>query len=426
MRKKNPVPTYRHFKPRDLAYVEIREGGKLRRVYLGKYDSAESKEEYRRILAELGAVEAGAIPIAPITGRPAVVTINELLLAFLRHAESYYVDMKVAPDQDGRRPPGDSLYSFRAAVRRLKEFCGNQPVESFTPTAFKTLRQDMIDREDLSRSHINDQAARMRGIFKWGVENELVPETTWRALMAVAPLKAGRTNARETAKRESVAAEHVEAVLAYLSPTVAAMVELQRVTGMRPDEVCRLRVGDLDMSGPVWLYEVAQHKTAHHGKRRVVPLGPKAQAVLRPFLTADRERYLFCPKDAMAWRSDVLRAKRKTRVQPSQQNRRKKNPRRTAGNRYTPDSYRRAVQRAIEQANRQIELANAGEPPSKQRPLIPMWFPYQLRHAHSDNVRRRFGEEAAQVSLGHARMDTTAIYGERNLKLAIDVAREIG
>jgi hypothetical protein len=40
--------------------------------------------------------------------------------------------------------------------------------------------------------------------------------------------------------------------------------------------------------------------------------------------------------------------------------------------------------------------------------------------------RRRFGLEAAQVILGHAKADTTQIYAERDAALAVEVARKIG
>ena len=41
-------------------------------------------------------------------------------------------------------------------------------------------------------------------------------------------------------------------------------------------------------------------------------------------------------------------------------------------------------------------------------------------------TRERFGIEAVAASLGHARTDTSEIYAERNLQLAIQVAEELG
>ncbi len=40
----------------------------------------------------------------------------------------------------------------------------------------------------------------------------------------------------------------------------------------------------------------------------------------------------------------------------------------------------------------------------------PEWMPLQLRHTAATVVRSRFGLEAAQVVLGHARADVTQVY----------------
>ena len=65
------------------------------------------------------------------------------------------------------------------------------------------------------------------------------------------------------------------------------MVDLQRITGMRPEEVCIMRTGDIDRSGSIWVYRPGSHKTEHHGHDRKVYLGPKAQEILRDWLRGD-------------------------------------------------------------------------------------------------------------------------------------------
>ena len=80
------------------------------------------------------------------------------------------------------------------------------------------------------------------------------------------------------------------------------------------------------------------------------------------------------------------------------------------------DSYRRAIDYAITKANR-------GREPDDQ---IPHWFPLQLRHSRATEVRKQFGLEAAQVSLGHAHANVTEIYAEKNLELAMQVAKATG
>ena len=65
--------------------------------------------------------------------------------------------------------------------------------------------------------------------------------------------------------------------------------------GMRPAEVCILRPCDLDRSGEVWFYRPSHHKTEHHGKERIVPIGPKGQEVLLRYLARGPEDYCFRP-----------------------------------------------------------------------------------------------------------------------------------
>src|SRR5262249_12604965 len=147
--------------------------------------------------------------------------------------------------------------------------------------------QLLAEGSALSRGVINRRVGRIVRMFKWGVSEELVPEGVWRALTTVRGLEKGRTGVRETEPVRPVAPEVVAATLPYLLPPVRALAELQLATGMRPGEACAMRGCDLDAGGDVWLYRPRQHKTAHRGKERVVALGPKAQAVVAPFLKLD-------------------------------------------------------------------------------------------------------------------------------------------
>ena len=54
---------------------------------------------------------------------------------------------------------------------------------------------------------------------------------------------------------------------------------------------------------------------------------------------------------------------------------------------YTPDTYRKAVLRAIQRANRQLQ---EGE-------KIPHWFPYQLRHSTATALTKVLGKALAQA-----------------------------
>ena len=180
------------------------------------------------------------------------------------------------------------------------------------------------------------------------------------------------------------------------------------------------------MSGDVWRYRPESHKTEHHGRGRVIAIGPKAQDILRPYLLRDKSAFCFSPQESEMKRREALHEARKTRLEWGNRpgTNRRRHPKRTPGNRYTTDSYRRAIQRACELANekRKKEVAASGTEPD----LLPTWSPNQLRHTVATEVRSKFGLEASQVVLGHAKADVTQVYAERDLSLASEVMRKIG
>ena len=83
------------------------------------------------------------------------------------------------------------------------------------------------------------------------------------------------------------------------------MIRLQLLTAARPGEICAMKAAELVMSGRVWMYEPAQHKTQHRGHRRRIPLGPKAQEIVRPFLVGNPAEPLFKPCDAERERNEA-------------------------------------------------------------------------------------------------------------------------
>ncbi len=218
----------------------------------------------------------------------------------------------------------------------------------------------------------------------------------------------------------------VEQTLPHLSETVAAMVRLQRLTGMRPDEVCRLRPCDVDRRDDVWRFEMAEHKTANRGRPRVVFIGPQGQDVLRAFLLRDAEAFCFVPAEAVAAQRRRQHAERKTPLccgnRPGT-NRIRRAPKRRPGLRYDPNTYRKAIHRACDAADL---LAHKESEVSADKRIFPRWSPNRLRHTAATEIRKRFGLEAAQVVLGHSAADVTQVYAERDLTKAAEVMREVG
>ena len=57
---------------------------------------------------------------------------------------------------------------------------------------------------------------------------------------------------------------------------------------------------------------------------------------------------------------------------------------------------------------------------------VPTWTPNQLRHAAATEIRKRYGLQAAQTVLGHADMNVTEWYAEKDFDQARKVMAEFG
>jgi integrase len=104
---------------------------------------------------------------------------------------------------------------------------------------------------------------------------------------------------------------------------------------MRPGEAVAMRADEIDRSGEVWIYRPLRHKTEGHDRVRAIPIGPKAQEVLKPFLASASQAHLFRPRSAVEARNERRKAARKSPMTPSQAGRkRKRSPRRPPGSSY--------------------------------------------------------------------------------------------
>lgn len=425
------VPKYRKHSCRNLGFVE-HQG--QRHYFPGKYNSRESLAAYSSFVQQLTEQEEEQEG-DPLVVRPGkIVVVGELMAAYLQFARTYYVDEAGLPSLEYEQ--------INYAMKPLAKLYAGLPVRAFGPKRLKRVRRRMVtgawhtpDPRPWTRKHINQQIGRIRRMFKWGVENELVPSRVLHALQAIQPLKQGRTTARETEDVRPVDPVHVAAVLPYLSPQVAAMVQLQQLTGMRPSNLCGLTLAQIDRSDVVWCYRPVKHKTVRRKQVLAVPIGPRAQVVLEPFLNRPDDAPLFSPREAEAWRNATQRAGRKTPMTPSHAARHEASLERTRkrppGDKYDSDAYRRAVKYAIKRANKAIVKANEKLPeperiPVEKLPLIPNWFPYQLRHLAGTEVRKKYKLEGAQVILGHKHANVTEIYAERDWELARKIALETG
>lgn len=419
------LPKYRKHKASGQAIVTI--AGKDH--YLGPHGTEVSKMEYDRLVAQW---LADGRPTRP--NRASRLSVSQLLALFWQFAEQHYVKFG---------EPTGTADNYKIAIRLLRVEYGNLLVDKFGPIALTRLQQIMIER-GYTRRYINDNTSRIKRIFKWGVSRELVDVAVHQGISTVEGIQHGRTAARESTKIRPVSDEIVDATLLNLPQLVADMVRIQKLTGARPCEVRLMkraeihhsmesleRVIDSDFhftwTPGIWVYYPSSHKTQHHNRMRVILIGPKAQTVLTPYL-AETEFGKFCFSPALSeeQRRTIASQQRVTPVEQgnTRGSKRKRSPKRCPQQHYSKDSYAKAINRACEKTFPIPKELSEVEIKRWKKKYF--WAPNRIRHSAGTSIRKKFGLEQAQAVLGHARVNTTQIYAEKNFEGAAQVIKEVG
>lgn len=357
--------------------------GKVR--YLGRWGSTEAKLAYRAFLDERSRgpepPPAAAPTPAPPPGPVDSPTIAQAMLAFWDWAQRRY------RHPDGS-PTGEAD-SLRHALRPLRKLFGHEPIADFGPRKLYELQAAMVGT-GVSRRTVNSRIKKVCRFFRWCAGHELIPAAAVDAMYKIEPVAPGMT--RETPGRRSpVPWASVEATLPHLPELHRSLVLFLWYTGARVGEALALTTGQLDRSGDVWLARLERHKNAWRGQDRVIPLGPRAIAAIRPWLRDDApDAAIFDPRRVTA----------RTAV---------KGGARAPGTRYSRCAPNNAVRRACRAAG------------------IPRWTLAQLRHSRATALRESHGLDVASTVLGHSRPAITAqVYSREAIAHAIDAVRVAG
>jgi integrase len=360
-----------------------------KRIYHGIWGSPEAEKSYKRFLAAL--IEN---PVQPPQLDEGSMLVSELADAFLDSIES--------------RISKSEFTLHRYAIGYLAESFGELAVNEFSPKKLKIVRNQMVKTGTLCRKTVNNYIGKIRRMFAWGVEEEVATASISHALKVVKDLRKGEDGTFDHPEREAVPEWVIAATLPFLPPTVAAIVQVQWLTGMRPSEVLNMRVGDIDRSrsNGLWYYS-PKHKTEEHIGEKPIPLGKPEQKLIAPYLEGKKSGdSVFSPKTAQRERAAEARANLKSKRTTSQREvdakRAEKNASRV-GNFYDHSGYRRAVKYAIEKGNRHgVE--------------IPHWSPYLLRNSAATAIELEHGLDEAQAQLGHTTANMTKRYSKAQLK----------
>lgn len=358
------------------------------RVYCGLWGTTAAQELYERTIAEW--IARGRT----MEVDKAIITMGELAALYIEHINREYADSQSVRDR------------VRLSLRPLTELYFGLAAADFGPVALKCVRERMID-SGLALTSINARVATIVSMLRWAVESELIAGEVHHRCAAVRQLQRGRSRAKQPRVVKPVSVKDYEKVLPFLPRAVADALRLQRLTGARSSEILNLRSCDIDRSGAAWKAVLVKHKTAAHGKTRVLHFGPQAQAIIKPLLVKKRDtEYLFSPLDHFEEVKENAAARgggRRENQKPS--------PRKTdrhINEKYGSTEYRRCIQRACVKAG------------------IKAFHPHQLRHLKATELDAAMGAEAARVALGHSTLSTTGIYIEADERLAEKAALETG
>ena len=343
-------------------------------IYLGLYGSPESHAKYRQTVAAW-LNSGGFLPKAPGDDGITVAEFGARYIAFLRGRSG-------RSTFSGAKNVTDMLVKHYAWLN----------VDQLRPPVVRDLHRKLIEKGNCLAT-IRDRMVRLRMMLRWAVGEELILPVVLDRVRAVT-LPTEHEGVRVTQDRAPVADKVVAATLPHLTPVLKDMILVQRLSGCRPGEVCRLRWADIDQSDPTktgeWLYSPKKHKTQRKGTIRTIGLGPECRTILEKYRHRDPAVPIFSPRESERQRLDVQRARRKSAPTPSQRQRsaeaaqraltRPRHPREG----FTADTYNRALQNVLTKRD------------------LPAWTPHQLRHARGHELVGLLGIHAVQAALGHS------------------------
>jgi hypothetical protein len=166
------IPKLRKHKPSKQAVVTLNG----RDIYLGKYGTHDSRELYRKLIAEYLASNGQEVP-------PDLRHAKQVPNITVLDAADRYLTRSCSKVEKAH---------VRGMLKCLLKLYENEKCAAIGPVALREVRRVMIAK-GWSRSYFNNQIARVKRMFKWLVNEELIPASVHQALALVDGLRHGRS-----------------------------------------------------------------------------------------------------------------------------------------------------------------------------------------------------------------------------------------
>lgn len=291
--------------------------------------------------------------LTPHTSCSPALSLRQVKDLYIHHAERHYRRRCGTPTREH--------LNIRAALERFVNFAGEDlPASSIHRHQVRAWLNHLAG-EELSRSYVNACLGKVRRWVRWAADLDYVSSTIDSELRLVRPLQPFRTRAKETNIPPPPTLAALDQILPFVPKPARDVLQLVRLTGARPSELLNLTNAEVHVDSRPRLIPL-QHKTAHKGKTRILPLNRAALAIVQ------RHHRPFCPSDFLL-------------VSP-----------RSKSGRLSLSGIEAALSRACTKAG------------------VPRCTPYDFRRRVAREVRKALGLDAAQALLGHSRSSTTEIY----------------
>lgn len=162
------IPGYLLHKPSGQARVRLNGTDH----YLGPHGSPESRKRFDELIADY--LRRKRRPSTSASFDAPQMSIGQLCVAYMKFAKGDY-------RKNGR--PTSEISALRAVLKPLIASHGRERISEFGPALLKDFLQELIASGRVRKS-INIGIGRIKRMFRWSVENELVPPDVHAAINA--------------------------------------------------------------------------------------------------------------------------------------------------------------------------------------------------------------------------------------------------
>lgn len=315
----------------------------------GKKDSPESLQAFHQI-ASIIAVTGKFPGTENETKKP---TVRDLSDRYLKYCQNYYTGSR------------EAVY-IGYAIKELCALWSDLQADEFTPLHLRAVRTALINRGQVRRT-VNKRSQQIVACYAWGVVEGLIDPSVWYRLKAIRPIPKGREGAKDNPEKRPVPDSVFKRTIEVMKPHLVRSLWVQYHTGMRSQELLKMRPQDVDMRGSIWIYTIEKHKTVQKTGIKYVAIPKAAVEILQSCMPKHYSDRWF--PWSVGWQ-------------------------------------RRAVEGACKRAG------------------VAHWHPHQLRHGLATRISERISIEAARVLLGHTDVRTTKNYAAVSPEQLLELAEK--